>query len=317
MELRVGKTPARRPHTVQHNKQHRKDTFMPSFSSDLWALLAVEMVWQAARRIELLNRTPSRGAEFVNEYQDASILSDMETERAILKTLYKRKVAATFLSEESLKEGTAPVLKPSGPRYANGQKVYVVVDPLDGSALFRHNIRAWWYSCVGIYSEEGEPLAGAIFEMNVRDLFWCDRAGAYQGILLKNGSVQAARPLKPSAITELGRACLETYTMKPACFDEAARLLWPLMKECECYVPNGGPGGFCDCAAAVADLYVQLDLPLTESFSGGQAIAEKAGCRVSDFKGRSIPFDPDPGKRYTVICSANERLHELALPLLG
>jgi len=289
---------------------------MSSFS-DPWVELAVELVGQAARRAEILGRTPSRGAEFVNQHQDASILSDVEMERAILGTLERKKVAATLLSEEFLKEGSTPQLKPSGPPFAGGQRVYVVVDPLDGSTLFRHNIRAWWYSCVGIYDEDGSPLAGAVLELNVRDLFWCDAQRAYQGMLLKNGSVRHVRPLQPSAIAELSQSCLETYIMRPDCFLEAYTRLWPLMKECECFIPNGGPGGFCDCAAGVADIYIQLSLPLTESFSGGQAIAEKAGCIVSDFQGHSIPFNPDPRKRYTVLCSANPKLHEISLSFPG
>ena len=42
-----------------------------------------------------------------------------------------------------------------------GRRVFVVADPLDGSAIYAHNLPIWWYSCVGIYGEDGDDsLAG-------------------------------------------------------------------------------------------------------------------------------------------------------------
>lgn len=235
--------------------------------------------------------------------------ADVALEQATLQVLKRRQVVATVISEELIKDGVVPKLRPAANAYARGEPVYICVDPLDGSKAYQHNLRAFWYSCIGIYDEGGQPLAGAVLDLNTRQLFFCDGEAAYEGLLQRNGRVRDVRPLKPSSATTLDGGCLETYLMNPAVYLPLQERLTPLLRRSQFVIPNGGPASFCDVAAGVADIYVELaDFPPTEVFSGGLMIADAAGCFTMDLSGRRLAFDPDVSKRYSLICAATEHL---------
>lgn len=291
---------------------------MPDTMKDQpWLDLCIEVVHCCLERVQAVSRTPTRGTEFVNSHADPTMRIDRELERAVLGVLKRRKVAATVISEELVKLGDVPVLRPSGDAYARGERVYLCVDPLDGSKVYQRNIRAFWYSCVGVYSEEGKALAGAVLDLNTRHLFFCDGERAYEGVLRRNGQVRGTRVLKPSPATTLDGCYLETYLMLPRVYLPLQARLTPLIRRSGFVIPNGGPASFCDVAAGVADVYVELaSFPLTEVFSGGLMIAAAAGCITTDLQGKEVRFDPDVAKGYSLVCAATEDLHAAALELL-
>ena len=280
--------------------------------------MAVEAASAAARRLVDLNRSEYRGERFVNDHPDASIQADLETEAAILRVLEEKRVAGTFLSEELLKEGQRPDLSPSeGRALGDGRRVYVVADPLDGSAIYAHNLPIWWYSCVGIYSEEGAPLAGCVVDVNRRVLYACDEERAWKAGLDDRINVTRWSPLVASAARPIEESWLAIYVMKPKYLAIAADRYRPLIDNFWALVPNGGPGGFTDCADAMADAYLHYDLPGTEHLSGGMMIAERAGCVVTDIDGSLPEFDATMAGRPTLVCASNAALHRRCLDLLN
>lgn len=282
-----------------------------------WTAVAVEAASAAALRLMDLHASGNRGGQVVNAHADASIQADLETEAAILMVLEGRNVHGTFLSEEYLKEGQRPELIPSGPGLDGGRKVYVVADPLDGSAVYAHNLPLWWYSCVGIYSEEGQALGGCIVDVNRRVLYACDEERAYRATVDERAfptrwSALQAPPEKP-----LAEAWLEIYTMKPKHMKTAMEQYWRLIEPFYAIVPNGGPCGFTDCADGLADAYLHYDLPDTEQLSGGLMIAERAGCIITDLEGNKPAFDPAMEQRPVLLCATGPNLHRQALELIN
>jgi fructose-1,6-bisphosphatase/inositol monophosphatase family enzyme len=286
--------------------------------SSPWTAVAVEAASAAALRLIEMNRTGNRGGQFVNDHADASIQADLETEAAILRVLEERRVAGVFLSEEYLKDGERPELRPaSGTGMDGGRHVYVVADPLDGSAIYAHNLPVWWYSCVGIYGEDGEALGACIVDVPRRVLYACDDRAAYRAAIDDRAVPnQWSTLVAPPEKTELSESWLEMYIIKPKYLDLAAERYRRLTERFWAIVPNGGPGGFTDCADGLADVYFHYDLPDTEHLSGGLMIAERAGCVATDLNGNGIEFDPALSLRPEAVCATGPRLHALALELL-
>jgi acyl-CoA synthetase (AMP-forming)/AMP-acid ligase II len=77
---------------------------------------------------------------------------DTATERAVIRVLERHGVAGTLLSEEA---GERPLGKRSGV----SEPVYVVMDPFDGSLLYRRGIRAHWFTALGIPVYQGYGLS--------------------------------------------------------------------------------------------------------------------------------------------------------------
>lgn len=285
--------------------------------SSPWAAVAVEAASAAARRLVELNASETRGGQYINTHADATIQADVETEAAILRVLESRRVAGTLLSEEYLKDGQRPELTPSGGMaFDGGRRVYVVADPLDGSALYAHNLPLWWYSCVGIYSEEGDPLGACVVDVPRRVIYASDSATAFSARVDERMEPQDWSVLRAPAERKMGETWVEIYTLKPKYLFQAAEEYRALLESVKGIVPNGGPGGFTDCADGLADLYVHYDLPGTEHLSGGLMIAGHAGCVVTDFEGRRPAFDPGMTERPKLLCATGPTLHAQALELI-
>jgi fructose-1,6-bisphosphatase/inositol monophosphatase family enzyme len=103
--------------------------------------------------------------------------------------------------------------------------------------------------------------------------------------------------------------------MKPAFLYGTAEALRPIFERARFILPNGGPGGFADVAAGRIDVYLAWREALTEVFSG-LYIAERAGCVVTGWDGVPVRFEPDVHAVYSIVCSANRRLHAEVLRAL-
>jgi fructose-1,6-bisphosphatase/inositol monophosphatase family enzyme len=282
-----------------------------------WTSVAVEAASAAALRLIELDRSSERGGQFVNDHADASIQADLETEAAILRVLEERGVRGVFLSEEYLKEGQRPEIQAKGSAELDGgRRVYVVADPLDGSAIYAHGLPLWWYSCVGIYGEDGEALGSCIVDVPRRVIYACDAERSYRSaiddrVTPVNWTLLKAPPEKP-----MSESWLAVYTIKPKYLALTVDRYRPLVSAFWATIPNGGPGGFTDCADGLADVYFHYGLPDTEHLSGGLMIGERAGCIITDREGRRPVFSPEMGGEPTLICANSPGLHERTLELL-
>jgi fructose-1,6-bisphosphatase/inositol monophosphatase family enzyme len=253
-------------------------------------------------------RVVARRAAGYRSWDPEVIAVDTRTEQAVLTVLRRHGVTGTLLSEEA---GEVPIGCRPGGKAPRIDSVYVVMDPFDGSMLYRRGIRAHWFTALGIYGADREARVAGVMDHLSGEITLADRRGA----VATSGPRDRPRPLRPSRTTRLDGAYLEAYMMKPAFLYPTAAALRPLFKRAKFILPNGGPAGFADVAAGRMDVYLTWNFPLTEIFSGIH-IAERTGCIISHWDGSPVVFRPDIHAVYSLVCSANRDLHQAVLQIL-
>ena len=236
------------------------------------------------------------------------IAVDTAAERAAVTALRRGGVRGTLLSEEA---GETPLGGRSGPADCAAEPVYVIMDPFDGSMLYRRGIRSHWFSALAIYGRDEQPKAAGVIDHNSGEVIVADQAGAASLAQLGGRAV----PLRPSKTTQLDGAFLETYLKKPAFLYATSTALRPLLERAKFILPNGGPAGFADVACGRIDVYLAWNEALTEVFSAIH-IAERAGCVITHWDGSPVRFRPDIQAVYSLVCSANPALHREVLKAL-
>lgn len=202
-----------------------------------------------------------------------------------------------------------------------GELLYCVSDPFDGSWLFNRQLSHWWYSSLACYKKDFTPLSAAISDIHQRLIAFADDEGAF---LIKVGKDQLTdkreldesyrQSLAGDPITELSNACVQSYGLKPKKF------LKPLLEKygdliysCKMFYPNGGPYGFVNVATGHVDVYLAVQQPFVDVFSSLQ-IAFKADLVVSDFYGRPFKLETEDCRTsYDLVVSRNQKLHEEVL----
>lgn len=234
---------------------------------------------------------------------------DTATERAVISVLERMGLRGTLLSEEA---GKLPIVPRSRLRSSAPEPVYVIMDPFDGSLLYRRGIRAHWFTALGIYGMDEAARAVGIVDHIGGEIALADAAGAVR--LSRPGARTAT--LRPASTTRLDGAFLEAYMGKPAFLYATSTALRPLFERARFILPNGGPGGFADVAAGRIDVYLAWSESLTEVYSA-MFIAERAGCVITRWDGSPVRFTPDVHAVYNLVCSANIRLHRQVLDVLA
>jgi fructose-1,6-bisphosphatase/inositol monophosphatase family enzyme len=263
----------------------------------------------AVRRID-----PRRGqrvvagrAEGYRPFDPEVIAVDTAAETAAVAALRRAGIHGTLLSEEA---GERPLPRPR--TGAVPEPVHVVMDPFDGSMLYRRGIRALWYTAIGLWGmSDGAPRAAGLVDHVTGELVLAD------GGVVRRWARPGGRPdrPRPAATAEIEAAFLEVYMMKPAFLYPTSDALRPLLGRARFVLPNGGPGGFVDVACGRVDVYLAWREALTEVFSS-VAVALAAGCSISGWDGAPLVFHPDIHALHTVVCSANPRLHAEVLRAL-
>ncbi len=233
---------------------------------------------------------------------------DTATERAVVAVLKRHGVHGTLLSEEA---GEKALTARSRFARSASEPVYIIMDPFDGSLLYRRGIRAHWFTALGTYGGDGTPRASGIIDHTTTEVTVADSTGA---VRIPHPGARPL-PLRPAATRTLDGAFLEAYMMKPPFLYATAAALRPLIERAKFILPNGGPGGFADVAAGRIDVYLAWNEALTEVYSAAH-IAERAGCVITAWDGSPLAFTPDIHAVYNLVCSANRTLHRTVLAAL-
>jgi len=240
--------------------------------------------------------------EGYREWDPEVIRIDRELENTYVQALQETGWRITLLSEE-LQRVELP---------GEGEPLFAVCDPFDGSALYRRRIRAFWFTALALYDGQGNPLTAAIGDPLARRIEFASPEGAFVAPL---GNLEHKRPLQPNRVTNLRDAYLATYLMKPHFLYPTVEQFKPLFSVVKFVLPNGGPCGFADVVSGRCDIYLAVQQPMIEVFAG-LPLALAAGCIVTDFAGNPVPFDADINRRYDLVCCATPELHEQVLTLL-
>lgn len=193
-----------------------------------------------------------------------------------------------------------------------GERIYAVCDPFDGSALYRRRIRAFWFTALALYDAQGSPLAAAVGDILSRKVEFSTPHGSFVAPV---EDIERKESISPNKTINLGEAYLAAYLMKPHFLYPTVELYKALFSAVKFVLPNGGPCGFADVASGRCDIYLAFQQPMIEVFAG-LPIALSSGCIVTDFEGNPVTFDSDINRRYNLICSCTDELHQQVLTLL-
>ncbi len=242
---------------------------------------------------------------------------DEATEGGYIKRLKELGTPIIMLSEES--ERVEINLD------ADGEPMYCVSDPFDGSWLFKRQLPLWWYSSLAFFKEDFAPASTATGDVNQDLIAFADDTGAYLVTVQGNQLVDKQQlnedyrqALAGDPADNLGGACIESYALKPKKFlrpllDQYGDLIY----EFKMFYPNGGPFGFVDVATGQVDVYFASKQPYVDVFSGLD-VAVKAGAVVSDFDGNPFKLETDDCRTtYDVLVSRTQRIHDLVLEILA
>ncbi|MCM8816393.1 MAG: hypothetical protein NC913_02640 [Candidatus Omnitrophica bacterium] len=202
----------------------------------------------------------------------------------------------------------------------SGDILYVVCDPFDGSYLFKHGIKDFWYSSIAFFDKNFNPVSCCVGDCVAGKIAYACKEGAF---LADIGDAKITKEVKLDKkyrqqmgrpdVTEIDGASIESYAMKPKKFliplvDKYRDLLLPF----KFFLPNGGPYGFVDVAEGKIDVYFAMKQPFVDVFSG-IFIAQQAEVIVTDFAGNKVRCSDNVKTVLDVVVSTNPQLHEKVL----
>ena len=295
-------------------------------SSRAWTEYALKLAGEAVARVDKLSQ--ESGAEVVEtrdggpnnhrHWDTETLRIDKEIETYYIDQLALAGIDAVMLSEEV---GRLEIESNGTPPTDLGQPIFFVSDPFDGSLLYKRNIPAFWYTALAIYDrpevvEAAQPLTAVVLDLTNRIVQYCDDKASYEGILGPSGAIADKRVITPNDTRKVADAFLENYMMKPPFMYPTTEIFKFLFTEVKFLLPNGGPCGFCDVANGRIDIYFGHKQPHNDIYPG-LAVAERAGCVVTTFEGHEVRFDDDVSRRYNVLCTCTEELHNTVLKMLS
>ncbi|MCP5506171.1 MAG: inositol monophosphatase [Chlamydiales bacterium] len=191
---------------------------------------------------------------------------DKKSEALIIETIQRHFPDHSFLAEEGGETG-------------KNEGIKWVIDPLDGTVNFAHNIPLFAVSIAATF--DGEPLAGAVYNPMLEELFVAEKG---QGAFL-NG-----QEIKVTETSVLDRAILGTgfpYNTHENplnaldLFHSFAKLGLPLRRM------GSAAMDLCYLAAGRFDAFWEVSLEPWD-YAAGKLIVEEAGGTVSDLEGNPL-----------------------------
>jgi myo-inositol-1(or 4)-monophosphatase len=215
--------------------------------------------------------------------------ADLASEKAIIETIGAHFPHHGILAEESGRHG------------GDGRGVWII-DPLDGTTNFAHNLPVFAVSIA--YAEEGVVRHGTILNPVHGELFQAS-AGC--------GATRNGRPIQVSGTSRLDSALLMTGF--PYDLDDVLDGVMKRLKACLGAVqgvrrPGAAALDLCDVACGRCDGFWEERLKPWDTAAGALIVTE-AGGRVTDFGGR--PFLPE----MPAILATNGLLHSALRDLLN
>ncbi|PWV67801.1 inositol monophosphatase family protein [Halomonas sp. A11-A] len=251
----------------------------------------IETLQQAARTAGQLLREgyhaagaidfEAKGAsDFVTHY-------DRAAEHAIIETVRRAHPEAGFIGEET---GETP---------AEGGRLTVIIDPLDGTNNFLHRVP---HFSVSIAAREGDTLThGVVYQPLLDEMLWAVRG---QGAHRNAGRITAS-PAR--ALHEMLIATCLPYHAKGDCATSLDQLTRLMSRVAGIRVPGSAALEVAHAGLGRFDAFwsqgARLDL---WDVAAGIVIAREAGCIVTDLAG-----DPDPAEWQSLLVAHPERHGEL------
>jgi myo-inositol-1(or 4)-monophosphatase len=224
---------------------------------------------------------------------------DLAAEKAIVDTLVERQVSFTLISEESgLKEyGHIP------------QKLFVTVDPIDGSTNLERGIP---FYATSLAVSTG-PALSAIHTALVADLFHDITYTAQKG----KGAHRNGLGLVPSRNVLLKEAVIGVDLNSYKAERTVMRLTRILKRTSHVRHFGANALELCYVADGTADAFIDIRGKLrTTDMAAAWLILEEAGAKITSPSGEPLSYKLDPRQRVEFIASANKGIHKTILGLM-
>lgn len=224
--------------------------------------------------------------------------ADYASQEAIRQLLFKRYRDHQFIGEET--EGALTQLV-STPGEADSPRFRWIVDPLDGTTNYVHNLRGYAVSVALEF--DGEVLAGVVFDPWSDE---CFRAAQGQGAYL-NG-----RPLRASGCQRMAEALMAvSFAAQASRNSLEVKQFLEILQVCHSVRRLGSAAlNLCYVAAGRLDGYVAASVKAWD-VAAGMLIAAEAGASVTSLEGGRVEL-----VRPQLACAATPELHGELLRIL-
>lgn len=219
---------------------------------------------------------------------------DHAAEKLIIKFLQEKTPGCAFLAEES---GSTPS------PHADSSPLLWIIDPLDGTVNFAHQIPFFSVSIAAVW--EGEIVAGVAYQPLLHELFTATKG---EGAFLNGKRLKTSKNSSPNhAIIATGfptnvednpKHCIDTFT-------HMLRQGFPIRRLGSAVLD------LAYIAAGRFDAFWEVSLQPWD-IAAGRLIIEEAGGRVTNYAGQS--FDPT---QPSTLLATNGLLHPLMLEVLA
>lgn len=218
---------------------------------------------------------------------------DKESERKLVAALHEMLPEAGFVTEEQTTE-----------QNGDQSKYAWIIDPLDGTTNFIHNLGPW---CVCIALRHSHELVlGVVYEVTRNELFYATRGG---GAWLRTANGEEKR-LSVSTINDTDEALIVIgYPYNADGFRNFATAFeYRMYGHCASIRSFGSAEAeLCYVAAGRIDIYIESFIH-TWDVSAGAIIISEAGGQVSDYRGSNELW---PSGRQ--VLATNRTLHPIML----
>lgn len=202
---------------------------------------------------------------------------DKESEKMIVERLREILPEAGFITEEKTVE-----------QKDENAELFWVVDPLDGTTNFIHDLGPWCV-CIALRSKD-ELLVGVVYEITRGELFYASKGC---GAWLLADSETEPKPLKVAGTTDLDQSLIMVgFPYDADAWREfCSSLTGGLHGHCASIRSYGSAEGeLCYVAAGRIDVYIESYIQPWDVAAGALILLE-AGGRISDYDGKDEQWE--------------------------
>ncbi|MDH3203565.1 MAG: hypothetical protein OEL81_02665 [Nitrosopumilus sp.] len=270
-----------------------------------WSDLFLDVIWDSIIKLDKLGDKARRTDRLSQRRNKDIMIADRIAEKILIQKIRVNKINAVIISEEIGKK----TIK------GNGKRFYIVMDPFDGSSLFKRNINLMWYLSIAVYDENKSPIVAYVVNLNDKTIYFSDKGKSFQAVLESRKKLKKTRLLKPSQCVSLKESSIATYMMKPKYLITTIKKFSKILYGTKFIFPNGGPGCVAQVCSGEIEALLVNDEKTMELFSAFP-LTVSSGVIVTDLKGNPIGLDENQ-LRCSALVSANSKIHDEILKKLN
>ena len=236
------------------------------------------------------------------EYRGSAVISEKSLNNLVTEADYKAQEAVIKIIRENYPDHSI-IAEEKDLTAKKDAKHLWIIDPLDGTNNFAHNIPHY---CVSIaYASFGRVMAGVVFDPERKEMF---TAVQNEGAYLNKNSIRVSKAMS-----------LQEAVIATGFYYDRGSMMRKTLNSIEKLFENNVHGmrrfgsaalDLCWVACGRFDAYFEYNLSVWD-FAAGILIIEEAGGKINDHKGNKISLNS------TGIAVSNNRFHDQFLDIVG